>query len=118
MFYVRRVTIPIAIIAFSTFFPDVNLILSLLGGSICGVCFIVLPVLFYRQAYIVKPSKKDRRFHICLGYLIVLITVPIGVIGVYFNLLKMMPTAGVPHQSAGEEVVTAPEVLDSAAVGA
>lgn len=48
MFYVRRISIPFLIIAFSTLFPDVNMILSLLGGSICGVCFIVLPVFFYR----------------------------------------------------------------------
>ena len=47
-FYFRRLSIPFGIIAMSTLFPDVNLILSLLGGSICGVCFIVLPVFFYR----------------------------------------------------------------------
>ena len=47
-FYIRRLTIPFAIIAMSTMFPDVNLILSLLGGSICGVFFIIMPVLFYR----------------------------------------------------------------------
>ena len=48
MFYVRRLSIPFGIVAMSTLFPDVNLILSLLGGSICGVCFIVMPVFFYR----------------------------------------------------------------------
>ena len=48
VFYIRRLSIPFCIVALSTIFPDVNLILSLLGGSICGVCFIIMPVFFYR----------------------------------------------------------------------
>ena len=47
-FYVRRISIPFVIIAMSSIFPDVNLILSLVAGSVCGVCFLVLPVFFYR----------------------------------------------------------------------
>ena len=48
MFYVRRLAIPFLIVSLSTLFPNVNLILSLLGGSVCGVFFIVMPVFFYR----------------------------------------------------------------------
>lgn len=93
-FYFRRLSIPLAIIAMSTLFPDVNMILSLLGGSICGVCFIVMPVFFYRQAYLVRPSKKNRCCQIWLGNLIVAIALPIGFLGVALNVQKMMhPTA-------------------------
>jgi len=60
-FYLRRLIIPFAIIALSTCFPDVNVILSMLAGSFCGVLFIVLPVFFYRAAYVAKPSKKSRK---------------------------------------------------------
>lgn len=105
MFYVRRISIPYLIIAFSTLFPDVNMILSLLGGSVCGVCFIVLPVFFYRQAYIARPSKKDRRVALLFGWLIVIVTVPIGVVGVYLNLQKMMknPNSGGDLETEGLE---------------
>ena len=85
-FYFRRLTIPFIIIALSTLFPDVNLILSLLGGSICGVCFIVMPVFFYRAAYITRPSKKNRWCQIVIGNFIVAVTIPIGIMGVYMNL--------------------------------
>ena len=74
----------------STLFPDVNLILSLLGGSICGVCFIILPVFFYRQAYQARPSKKNRCLQIWIGNIIVAIALPIGILGVAMNVSKMM----------------------------
>ena len=89
-FYLRRLTIPFMIIALSSIFPNVNIILSLLGGSICGVCFIILPIFFYRQAYIIKPSKKSRCWQMSLGYLIVLLTVPVGIMGVYMNVQKLL----------------------------
>ena len=89
-FYVRRLVIPFVIISLSTFFPNVNMILSLLGGSICGVCFIVMPVFFYKAAYVTRPSKKNRCCQVWLGNLIVAITLPIGILGVYLNLAKMM----------------------------
>ena len=95
----RRLSIPLVIIALSTLFPDVNLILSLLGGSICGVCFIVMPVFFYRQAYVARPSKKNRCVQIWAGNLIVAVTLPIGFLGVYMNVNKMMhPEAPVPAE--------------------
>ena len=89
-FYLRRLSIPFMIIALSSIFPNVNLILSLLGGSICGVCFIILPIFFYRQAYIIKPSKKSRCCQMSLGYLIVLLTIPVGIMGVYMNVQKLL----------------------------
>ena len=92
-FYVRRLSVPFGIIALSTVFPNVNFILSLFGGSICGVCFIVMPVLFYRQAFlVVRPSKKDRRVQLCLGYMILAVALPVGILGVYANLKTMIET--------------------------
>ena len=86
MFYVRRLAIPFLIVSLSTLFPNVNLILSLLGGSVCGIFFIVMPVFFYRAAYIARPSRKSRWLQVILGHLIVLVTIPIGVIGVFLNV--------------------------------
>ena len=74
----------------SSLFPNVNIILSLLGGSICGVVFIVMPVFFYKQAYITRPSKKSRVFQNTLGNVIVGVTIPIGLLGIYMNVSKMM----------------------------
>ena len=93
MFYIRRLAIPFSIVALSTLFPNVNLILSLLGGSVCGVFFIVMPVFFYRQAYIARPSRKGRWTQITLGVLIVAVTIPIGIIGVYKNIENMLDPA-------------------------
>ena len=90
IFCIRRLSIPFAIIALSTLFPDVNMILSLIGGSICGVCFIVMPVLFYKRAYITRPSKKNRWIQNLLGNLILCIAIPIGILGVYTNIEQMM----------------------------
>ena len=90
MFYVRRLAIPFIIIALSTFFPNVNIVLSLLGGSVCGVFFIVMPVFFYRQAYIARPSRKSRWMQVILGNLIVFVTIPIGIIGVIKNVQRML----------------------------
>jgi len=54
------------------------------------VLFIVLPVFFYRQAYVARPSKKDRTCQLCLGNLVLAIALPIGVLGVLFNVNKMI----------------------------
>lgn len=100
-FYVRRLAIPFGIMLMSTIFPDVNTILSLVAGSICGVLLIVLPVAFYRAAYIDKPSKKNRACTIAMGYLLVACTLPLGIIGVYTNIQHMMadPQAGASELS-------------------
>ena len=74
----------------STLFPDVNTILSLVAGSICGVLLIVLPVAFYRAAYIDKPSKKNRGCTIAAGYFLVACTLPLGIIGVYTNIQHIL----------------------------
>lgn len=89
-FYVRRLAIPFGIIGLSTLFPNVNMILSLLAGDVCGVCLIVLPILFYRSAYIQRPSKKSRSLQIALGYLIILLTIPIGMTGIYLNMRQLL----------------------------
>jgi len=91
-FYVKRLTIPFIILMIACLFPDINTILSLVAGSICGVLLIVLPIFFYRGAYIDKPSKKDRTCTILFGYLLVAVTLPIGLFGVYINIKQMMGT--------------------------
>jgi len=91
-FYARRLIIPFAILVIACMFPDINTILSLVAGSICGVLLIVLPIFFYRAAYIKgkKPSKKNRTCTIFMGYLLVACTIPLGILGVYSNLKIMM----------------------------
>jgi len=89
-FYVRRLSIPFTIMFISTLFPDVNTILSLVAGSICGVFLIILPIFFYRAAYIERPSKKNRTCTVMLGYLLVACTIPLGILGVYSNVKIMM----------------------------
>jgi len=74
----------------STLFPDINSILSLLGGDICGVLLIILPVFFYRAAYIDRPSKKSRILASLIGLLVVAIATPVGLIGVYLNLKSLI----------------------------
>ena len=108
IFCLRRLSIPLAIIAMSTFFPDVNMILSLLGGSICGVCFIVMPVLFYKRAYVTRPSKKNRWLEIVLGNLILCIAIPIGLLGVYMNIEKMRETPSSGVSGPAQVEVAAP----------
>lgn len=93
-YYVRRLSIPFAIMATSTLFPDVNTLLSLVAGSICGVLLIVLPVFFYRAAYIDKPSKKSRTCTVLLGYLLVACALPVGILGVYTNIRDIMARSG------------------------
>lgn len=88
----RRLGIPFSILAVSTLFPDVNTLLSLVAGSICGVLLIILPVIFYRGAYIDRPSKKNRTCTIMMGYLLVALTLPLMFIGVYTNVHNIMKT--------------------------
>jgi len=89
-FIVRRLSIPYAIVMASTLFPNVNSILSLIGGDICGVMLLILPVLFYKAAYVVRPSKKSRTLHMLVGYTLMAITIPIGMMGLYQNMTKLM----------------------------
>ena len=89
-FVLVRLLIPYLIICLSTLFPDVNSILSLIGGDICGVLLIVLPVFFYRAAYVERPSKKSRIIQMLVGIFIVVCTLPIGVIGFYQNLRHLL----------------------------
>ena len=93
VFITRRLVIPYLIISLSTLFPNVNSILSLIGGDICGVLLIVLPVLFYRAAYIHRPSKKSRTLQSIIGIFIVCVTLPIGIIGIYQNMKALFPTS-------------------------
>lgn len=74
----------------STLFPDVNTLLSLVAGSVCGVFLIVLPVFFYRAAYIDRPSKKSRTCQVFMGYVLVAICLPLGLLGVYMNLREII----------------------------
>ena len=59
-FYAQRIFFVFAVLGLTVVFPDINIVLSLFTGSICGSLLFILPVFFYRQAYFVKPSKKDR----------------------------------------------------------
>jgi len=99
-FYFRRLSIPFAIMVASTLFPDVNTLLSLVAGSICGILLIVLPVFFYRAAYIDKPSKKSRTCTVLLGYLLVACALPVGILGVYTNIRDIMARSGGEEQTA------------------
>lgn len=63
-------------------FPDINVVLSLFTGSICGTLAFALPVFFHRQAYLSIPSKKDRQKEYWLGYFVLAVTIPIGILGV------------------------------------
>ena len=63
-------------------FPDINVVLSLFTGSICGTILFILPVIFYRAAFILRPSKKDRSCELWMGYVVALISIPIGILGV------------------------------------
>lgn len=81
-FFGRRMAILMGILAISSFFPNINTVLSLFGGSICGVIVLILPIAFYKAAYINRPSKKDRRCLVYTGYLIAVICVVLGVLGV------------------------------------
>ena len=62
-----------------------------------------MPVLFYKQAYITRPSRKNRWFQVMLGNLIILIAVPIGVFGVFANVKKML-NGGEEHSQLGDEM--------------
>jgi len=89
-FVVRRLAIPYLIIMASTLFPNVNSILSLIGGDICGVMLLILPVFFYNAAYVIRPSKKSRTFAMLVGYFVIGLTLPIGMCGLYQNMTKLM----------------------------
>lgn len=52
-----------------------------------------MPVFFYRQAYITRPSKKNRCVQKWIGNLIIAVTLPIGIAGVYMNVKQMMKPA-------------------------
>ena len=62
--------------------PDINTVLSLITGSICGSLLFILPVFFYRAAYFTRPSKKDRTMKLYMGYALVVVVIPIGIMGV------------------------------------
>jgi hypothetical protein len=80
--YFQRVALVQTVLVLTIIFPDINLVLSLFTGSICGTLYFVLPVFFHRQAYISIPSKKDRTMEFVLGYLVVGLAVPIGIMGI------------------------------------
>ena len=85
-FYGQRILIVQCVLVLTVLFPDINVVLSLFTGSICGTILLVLPVVFYRAAYIENPSKKDRSWTLYWGYLSCCVAVPIGVCGVVQNL--------------------------------
>jgi hypothetical protein len=83
---VRRVCTVMFILALSIIFPDINVVLSLFAGSICGTLLFILPVFFYRAAYVTRPSKKDRTLTLRAGWVLVIIALPIGILGVIQNV--------------------------------
>jgi len=81
-FVAVRLGLPVFIVCVSTLFPDINILLSFLAGSICGTILLILPVVFYRKAYIERPSKKDRTWTMRFGYLLIATAIVIGIFGV------------------------------------
>ena len=78
----RRIAAVLFILLLSIALPNINLVLSLFAGSICGTLLLILPVFFYRAAYLNRPSKKDRSRILKLGWVLVASAVPIGVLGI------------------------------------
>ena len=89
-FIVKRVSIPFAIVSLSTLFPAINIVLSLFAGIICGVALFVLPVLFYKAAYVYRPSRKERTFWIVIGNALLIICIPIFMFGVIYNVEEIL----------------------------
>ena len=87
---VRRVCTVMFILALSVIFPDINVVLSLFAGSICGTLLFILPVFFYHAAYVNRPSKKDRTLPLRVGYALVAIALPIGILGVIQNFSEIL----------------------------
>jgi len=85
-----RTGIPLFIVFMSAILPDVNLLLSLVTGSICGTIILGLPIVFYRKAYISKPSKKDRTRIMMFGYFILVSAIVIGVLGTCQNIVFLL----------------------------
>lgn len=90
LFYARRLAVVAAILLLSFALNDINLILSLISGSICGTLLFILPVAFYRKAYIERPSKKERRLVLALAYASAVAALAMGGCGVYQNVSLIM----------------------------
>ena len=87
---IKRVSIPFAIVSLSTLFPAINVVLSLFAGIICGVALFVLPVLFYKAAYIYRPSRKSRVYTTLIGNALLIICIPIFMFGVVYNVQEIL----------------------------
>jgi amino acid permease len=48
IYILRRIIVVVFIWVLSVLLPDINVVLSLFAGSICGTLLFVLPVFFYR----------------------------------------------------------------------
>lgn len=91
-FYLYRILFVQLIFVLTLIFPDVNVVLSLFAGSICSCALMVLPVFFWRKAYIVDAPaerRKDRGYQMMGGWIIVVIIMSISVFGIVQNILEM-----------------------------
>lgn len=78
------------LLGLSVVFDDIQLILSLVAGSICGTIIFILPIFFYREAYIKRPSKKNRSCLMYMGYASAVLILIIGCCGIYANIKSMV----------------------------
>ena len=90
VFITRRVAVIIGIGLFSMIMPSIEVVLSLVCGSICGSILLILPTLFYRKAYIERPSRKPRTRELYLGYSICVLAIIVGLMGVAQNLKEIL----------------------------
>lgn len=73
-------------------FPDINTVLSLFTGAICSCALLALPVIFWRKAYYLDDAngKKDRSYTMMLGWVVVLISVTVSIMGIITNILDII----------------------------
>jgi len=90
IYFARRFFIVMLIYACSIVLNDINVVLSLFAGSICGTLLFVLPVVFYRHAYLTNPSKRDRGKTLKAAYVMAVFAVIVGLLGVWQNISKLL----------------------------
>ena len=71
--------------------PNVNVVLSLFAGSICSCALLILPVFFWRKAYLdeevtsVEKIEKKKRL-VALGWIVVVFAGSVSFMGIIQNI--------------------------------
>ena len=92
-FYLYRVSFVLAVFVMTILVPNVNVVLSLFAGSICSCALLILPVVFWRKAYLtdepVKPEKELKQERLIkLGWIVIVISGSISLMGIIQNIRK------------------------------